>query len=517
MDNTGPSVLIINKPNSDIVPPRMAWNLPPSQPVLSLNDVMSEELAKQLVVESHDEFTVKVEEVNCLEEENVNEELDFVDPDCANDLLLAQTLQNEFDKEHDQILALEERKFNGSSKVSISFKNYRKTNEVLESEDDSDDGEVRRDWDSFEKAERTSPAIGKNGISKRGNVITTKHDATICGQRNACRVMEFPPGFETGDGGGFDMKLSNRVYNRLKIHSLAEEKRRTKFHDKVEKSTAVQALDPKTRLILFKLIDADILETVNGIVSTGKEAAVLHAVGGKSTEFEVPVNCAIKVYKTTLNEFKTREKYMRDDFRFKDHFQKQNPRKLVKIWAEKEMFNLKRLKKADIRCPQVVVLKKHVLVMSFIGKDQVPAQKLKDADLTMEELQAAHDEIIEIMKKMYVKCQLVHSDMSEYNVLWHENHPVIIDVSQSVDTTDPHALEFLLRDCVNILKFFGKRGLNVVEPNILFRDICGMELGDEGPEILQRMKDYERNEEILTHDVSDKPYPFDNLFKQQNE
>ena len=55
-----------------------------------------------------------------------------------------------------------------------------------------------------------------------------------------------------------------------------------------------------------------------------------------------PDECAVKVYKTTLIEFKTRDKYIKDDFRFRDRFSKQNPRKIVRLWAEKEMRNLKR-------------------------------------------------------------------------------------------------------------------------------------------------------------------------------
>jgi serine/threonine-protein kinase RIO1 len=43
----------------------------------------------------------------------------------------------------------------------------------------------------------------------------------------------------------------------------------------------VEALDPKTRLLLFKLINADILDNVNGCVSTGKEAVIFHATGGR--------------------------------------------------------------------------------------------------------------------------------------------------------------------------------------------------------------------------------------------
>ena len=56
----------------------------------------------------------------------------------------------------------------------------------------------------------------------------------------------------------------------------------------------------------------------------------------------LPAECALKVFKTTLSEFKTRERYIKDDHRFRDRFQKQNPRKIIKLWAEKEFRNLKR-------------------------------------------------------------------------------------------------------------------------------------------------------------------------------
>jgi len=59
-------------------------------------------------------------------------------------------------------------------------------------------------------------------------------------------------------------------------------------------------------------------------------------------EEPMPEECAVKVFKTTLNEFKTRDRYIKDDHRFRDRFSKQNPRKIIKLWAEKEMCNLSR-------------------------------------------------------------------------------------------------------------------------------------------------------------------------------
>ena len=40
-------------------------------------------------------------------------------------------------------------------------------------------------------------------------------------------------------------------------------------------------LDPKTRLVLYKLVNGETLEAVNGCISTGKEACVFHAYGGR--------------------------------------------------------------------------------------------------------------------------------------------------------------------------------------------------------------------------------------------
>lgn len=54
------------------------------------------------------------------------------------------------------------------------------------------------------------------------------------------------------------------------------------------------------------------------------------------------------------------------------------------------------MKKAQISCPEVVLLKKHILVMSFIGKDHVPAPKLKDALLSCEDMKNAFYQVLHV-------------------------------------------------------------------------------------------------------------------------
>jgi RIO kinase 3 len=127
---------------------------------------------------------------------------------------------------------------------------------------------------------------------------------------------------------------------------------------------------------------------------------------------------------------------------------------VIHLWAEKEMHNLQRIAKAGIPCPSVVLLKKHVLVLSFIGNEMKPAPKLKEVKFPDDDqdalLLSAYNQTVDMMIRLYNQCNLVHADLSEYNILWHEEKCVIIDVSQSVEPSHPHALEFLYRDCLNI-------------------------------------------------------------------
>jgi RIO kinase 3 len=72
-----------------------------------------------------------------------------------------------------------------------------------------------------QSAEKNAPSIGRSGyVRDTEGKLKTKHDTEMCSRNNARRVMAFPPDFNTGDGGGFDMQLSNRVFNSLKRHSL---------------------------------------------------------------------------------------------------------------------------------------------------------------------------------------------------------------------------------------------------------------------------------------------------------
>lgn len=72
-------------------------------------------------------------------------------------------------------------------------------------------------------------------------------------------------------------------------------------------------MDPRTRMILFKLLNRGLIGQIDGCISTGKEANVYH-----STSADGDKHYAIKVFKTSILVFKDRDRYVTGEFRYKE-------------------------------------------------------------------------------------------------------------------------------------------------------------------------------------------------------
>ncbi|KAA8492534.1 Serine/threonine-protein kinase RIO1 [Porphyridium purpureum] len=219
--------------------------------------------------------------------------------------------------------------------------------------------------------------------------------------------------------------------------------------ERADRATVEQAIDPRTRLILFRLLSNGVISGLHGCVSTGKEANVYVADHCGRAEA-----VAVKVYKTAVLTFKDRDRYVAGEFRFRRGYNKHNSRKMVAVWAEKEFRNLSRLQLAGVPSPVPLLLRSTVLLMTFFGRDGWPAPKLKDVSLSQRRAVDAYRQTLFAMRNMYQRAKLVHGDLSEYNMLYWNDTVVIIDVSQSVEHDHPHALDFLRRDCLNVTNFF---------------------------------------------------------------
>ncbi|KAL0124767.1 hypothetical protein PUN28_006551 [Cardiocondyla obscurior] len=256
--------------------------------------------------------------------------------------------------------------------------------------------------------------------------------------------------------------LPGHVANLLIETDKRVDKDRIRMKDKSDHATTENVLDSRIKNKLHKLFERGVLAEINGCISTGKEANVYYAKSKNGDEI------AIKIYRTSILTFRNREKYIRGEYRFDHVHSLHNPRKMVKIWAEKEFSNLKRLEQGGVRAPRPILSGGHMLLMEFLGSDGWAAPKLKDAVLTESKSRMLYRECIEIMWKMYNKCRLVHADLSEYNILYHDGSIVIIDVSQAVDRDHCNAMEFLRNDCSNITAFFKKYNVGVMSLQALF-------------------------------------------------
>ncbi|XP_068739884.1 serine/threonine-protein kinase RIO1-like [Montipora capricornis] len=374
-------------------------------------------------------------------------------------------------------------------KSLISFVSFEKPLKVDEPSDETQNGEsIHHVKSSSSDNDSASEDFGEWDWEDETGDFTKRYNASRCeinvtnssGKRqstlqpNAKSLEKFGNRIRVEKYEG--PKLSNRAANVLIQANKKLENDRLRAKDKADRATVEQVLDPRTRMILFKILNKGVICEINGCISTGKEANVYHATNACGEQR------AVKVYKTSILTFKDRDRYVTGEYRFRHGYCRHNPRKMVKTWAEKEMRNLTRLHQAGVPCPEPVILRSHVLVMEFIGTDGWPAPLLKDVTLSESKARELYLQCILIVRNIYWKCRLVHADLSEFNMLYEGDKLYVIDVSQSVEHDHPHALEFLRKDCTNVTEFFKKNGVCVMNVRELFDFVTDPNINDANVE-----------------------------------
>ena len=122
---------------------------------------------------------------------------------------------------------------------------------------------------------------------------------------------------------------------------------------------------------------------------------------------------------------------------------------------------MRRLEAAGLRVPTAFEVNRNVLVMEYLGSDDGPSPRLRD--IQIDDPDTIFNELVNFIQVSWKDADLVHADLSEYNVLWHNDEPWIIDVGQAVKSAHPNAEEFLIRDVRNVCNWATKKG---VETNL---------------------------------------------------
>lgn len=222
--------------------------------------------------------------------------------------------------------------------------------------------------------------------------------------------------------------------------------------------------DRLTLLSLYKLMKNGVIDTLDFPIARGKEAHVFH---GSSESGPV----AVKIFHTSNAVFKNLVQYIEGDPRFTGL--KRRHRDLVDIWVRKEFRNLSRLEKWGLAVPKPLGVHKNILVMEYLGTDIAPSPRLKDVEVN--DAKAVYDELLEFLAISWQKANMVHGDFSPYNIMWHGDKPVVIDVGQAVVQSHPKSQEFLVRDVTRLVEWANKAGLDTNLAEAMY-DVLEMDL-----------------------------------------
>ena len=129
------------------------------------------------------------------------------------------------------------------------------------------------------------------------------------------------------------------------------------------------------------------------------------------------------------------------------------------LWVGHEWATLRLLHAAGADVPRPVTCSSSAILMEYVGNVHDPAPLLNDVSLTPDD---AHDLFNRIMRnvELWLAYNVVHGDLSAFNILWWEGNVTIIDVPQAVDPrVNPNARDLLARDIDNVCRYFTRSGV----------------------------------------------------------
>ena len=226
---------------------------------------------------------------------------------------------------------------------------------------------------------------------------------------------------------------------------------------------------------LAQYFDDGTIDAYERVLSEGKEA-VVHVVsksgpGGRQYY-------AAKVYKKREERgFRNRADYFVTQNLFKRRQilaigkKTRFGKKLEEaVWQNRETVYLRELSAAGADVPALVRAGDDSFIMEYLGDGQDRALKLVEAKSEIMDPRGAFARVLHNIE-LFLRCNIVHGDLSPYNVLYYRGRVVVIDFPQASDPRrNPNAQALLLRDIRNICAFFANWGL-AADPEGIFGDM----------------------------------------------
>ncbi|MBI4351329.1 MAG: hypothetical protein HY550_07815 [Elusimicrobia bacterium] len=226
---------------------------------------------------------------------------------------------------------------------------------------------------------------------------------------------------------------------------------------------------------LRQYFDDGTIDGYERVLSEGKEAVVhvvsKHGSGGK-------VYYAAKVYKkreergfkNRADYFVTQNMYKRRAIlaiRKKTRFGREVEEA---VWQNRETGYLAELLAAGADVPVLVKAGQDSFIMEYLGEGEQRAPQLIEARGEIGDSRGVFARLLENVE-LFLRCNIVHGDLSPYNVLYHRGRAVVIDFPQASDPRrNPNAQALLLRDIRNLCAFFAKCAVPA-DPEAIFAEM----------------------------------------------
>jgi RIO kinase 1 len=107
--------------------------------------------------------------------------------------------------------------------------------------------------------------------------------------------------------------------------------------------------------------------------------------------------------------------------------------------------------------------------MEYIGQPPSPAPTFAETEVDQED----YEWTFAAIAKLYGRAQIVHADLSEFNIFKWGSERVLFDMGSAVLNSHPQAEEFLRRDVSNMVRFFRKRGIFQKDAAAWLKDLIG--------------------------------------------
>jgi RIO kinase 1 len=129
------------------------------------------------------------------------------------------------------------------------------------------------------------------------------------------------------------------------------------------------------------------------------------------------------------------------------------------LWQNQEWSILKLLHAAGADVPRPIAHSSGAMLLEFIGDADGAAPVLKNVDLARPDAPAVFDRLLDNVQ-LWLAYNVIHGDLSPYNVLYYAGEAVVIDFPQACDPRfNSNAFRLLLRDIENLARYFSRFGV----------------------------------------------------------